>query len=114
MAAVADAQVLARFDGGAPAVLEKRLGAGRVLLWASTLDQTWTDLPMKPVFLPFVHRAATYLAAYVPPQPSLTVGQVLDPTTRRRPQGPGAAARAPDAVGHVAWTSPTKGPRCSS
>ena len=81
VAAVADAQVLARFDGGAPAVLEKRLGAGRVLMWSSTLDQSWTDLPMKPVFLPFIHRAATYLAAYVPPQPSLTVGQVLDPTT---------------------------------
>ncbi len=90
LAAVAEAQVLARFDGGAPAVLEKRHGAGRVLLWASTLDQTWTDLPMKPVFLPFVHRAATYLAAYVPPQPSLTVGQVLDPTTAgaRKGQAP--------------------------
>ena len=48
VAAVADAQVLARFDGGAPAVLEKRLGAGRVLMWSSTLDQSWTDLPMKP------------------------------------------------------------------
>jgi hypothetical protein len=81
VAAAGDAQVLARFDGSAPAVLEKRLGAGRVLLWSSTLDQTWTDLPMKPVFLPFVHRAATHLAAYVPPQPSLTVGQVLDPAT---------------------------------
>ena len=90
VAAVADAQVLARFDGGAPAVLEKRLGAGRVLLWSSSLDQSWTDLPMKPVFLPFVHRAATYLAAYVPPQPSLTVGQVLDPTSAgaRKGQAP--------------------------
>jgi hypothetical protein len=90
VAAVADAQVLARFDGGAPAVLEKRLGAGRVLLWSSTLDQSWTDLPMKPVFLPFLHRAATYLASYVPPQPSLTVGQVLDPTAAgaRKGQAP--------------------------
>ena len=90
VAAVADAQVLARFDGGAPAVLEKRLGAGRVLLWSSSLDQSWNDLPMKPVFLPFVHRAATYLAAYVPPQPSVTVGQVLDPTAAgaRKGQAP--------------------------
>ena len=84
------AQVLARFDGGAPAVVERRVGAGRVLLWASTLDQSWTDLPMKPVFLPFVHRSATYLAAYVAPQPSLTVGQVLDPTASgaRKGQAP--------------------------
>ena len=48
--------MLARFDGGAPALLERRVGSGRVLLWASTLDLSWSDLPLKPVFLPFVHR----------------------------------------------------------
>ncbi len=33
-----DAQVLARFDDGSPALLERQIGRGRVLLWASTLD----------------------------------------------------------------------------
>jgi len=75
---VTGAQVLARFDAGAPAVLERRVGAGRVLMWASTLDQTWTDLPIRPLFLPFIHRAATHLVAYVPSQPWATVGQILD------------------------------------
>jgi hypothetical protein len=74
----ADAQVLARFDGGAPALLERRIGAGRVLLWASTLDLSWNDFPLKPVYLPFVHRAARHLASYSEPAPWLTVGQVLD------------------------------------
>jgi Mg-chelatase subunit ChlD len=74
----ADAQVLARFDGGAPALLERRVGSGRVLLWTSTLDLSWNDFPLKPVYLPFVHRAARYLAAYTEPAPWLTVGQVLD------------------------------------
>ncbi|MEQ1574862.1 MAG: BatA domain-containing protein [Vicinamibacterales bacterium] len=77
--AVKDAQVLARFDAGAPAFLERRVGTGRVLLWASTLDLSWGDLPLKPVFLPFVHRSVRYLASYVDPAPWLTVGQVLDP-----------------------------------
>lgn len=72
------AQVLARFDGGAPALLERRVGTGRVLLWASTLDLAWSDFPLKPVFLPFVHRAMRHLAAYSEPAPWLTVGQVLD------------------------------------
>ncbi len=72
------AQVLARFDAGAPAVVERRVGAGRVLMWASTLDQVWTDLPIRPLFLPFIHRAATHLVAYVPSQPWSTVGQILD------------------------------------
>ena len=72
------AQVLARFDAGPPAVVERRVGAGRVLLWASSFDQSWTDLPIRSVFLPFVQRAATHLVAYVPSQPWATVGQILD------------------------------------
>ena len=72
------AQVLARFDAGAPALIEGRIGTGRVLLWTSTLDLAWSDLPLKPVYLPFVHRAARHLSAYTEPAPWWTVGQVLD------------------------------------
>jgi hypothetical protein len=72
------AQVLARFDAGAPALLERRTGAGRVLLWTSSLDLAWSDFPLKPVFLPFVHRAVRHLSAYAEPAPWSTVGQVLD------------------------------------
>jgi hypothetical protein len=79
VAPVESAQVLARFDGGAPALLERRVGRGRVLLWATTLDRTWSDLPINPVFLPFIHRSVRYVAAYQEPRPWLNVGQVLDP-----------------------------------
>ena len=72
------AQVLARFDAGAPALLERRTGMGRVLLWTSSLDLAWSDFPLKPVFLPFVHRAMRHLSAYAEPAPWSTVGQVLD------------------------------------
>ena len=71
--------VLARFDDGAPALLEKRVGSGRVLVWASSLDMDWNDLAVKPVFLPFLHQMAKHLAAYREPEPWLTVGEVLDP-----------------------------------
>ncbi len=77
---VPGAQVLARFDAGAPALLERRVGNGRVLLWTSTLDLSWSDLPLKPVYLPFVHQAVRHLASYAQAAPWLTVGQVLDPT----------------------------------
>jgi Aerotolerance regulator N-terminal/von Willebrand factor type A domain len=74
-----EAQVLARFDAGKPALLERRVGTGRVLLWASGLDKLSSDLPLKPVFPVFVQQSMRYLAAYNEPQPWLTVGQVLDP-----------------------------------
>jgi len=78
LTAAKNAQVLARFDAGAPAVVERRSGNGRVLIWGSTLDVTWSDLPQRPMFLPFVHRAIRHLAGYTEPQPWVTVGQVLD------------------------------------
>ncbi len=71
-------QVLARFDAGTPALLERQVGNGRVLLWGATLDLSWSDLPIKPVYLPFVHRSMQYLASYREPAPWLTVGQVFD------------------------------------
>lgn len=74
------ASVLARFDDGAPALVERRVGAGRVLIWASSLDLEWNDLAVKPIFLPFVRQLGRYLAAYREPEPWLTVGEVLDPS----------------------------------
>ena len=79
MSAQQGANVLARFDDGAPALMERRVGNGRVLVWASSVDMVWNDLAVKPVFLPFVHQMAKHLAAYREPEPWLTVGEVLDP-----------------------------------
>jgi hypothetical protein len=75
-------QVLARFDDGTAALLERKVGAGRVLLWTSTLDLGWNDMPVKAVFLPFVHTVTKYLADYAEAPASLTVGQVI-PAPRR-------------------------------
>ncbi len=50
------------FEGGAPALIEKPIGRGRVLLFASTLDRDWNDLPIQPAFLPLMQQAVRYLA----------------------------------------------------
>lgn len=92
----AGAQIIARFDDGAPALIERRIGAGRVLLWTSTLDLQWNDLPLKSVFLPFVHRMATTLASYTDQPSWLTVGEVLEPA--RSAPVPGSRRSAPPRV----------------
>ena len=43
-----------RRDAGAARAKSR---GGRVLLWTSTLDLEWNDMPVKAVFLPFVHTA---------------------------------------------------------
>jgi hypothetical protein len=75
-----DGTVLARFDDGTPALVEKRMGAGRVLVWLSSFELGWNDLAIKPVFLPFVHQMARHLAGYREAAPWLKVGDVLDPS----------------------------------
>ena len=78
LAPAAGAAVVARFDDGAPALVERPLGAGRTLAWASTLDAFWGDLALQPLFVPYVHQLATHAAGYRAQRPSLTVGQTLD------------------------------------
>lgn len=55
-------QVLVSFDDGTPALVEARLGKGRSLLFTSTIDRDWTDLPIRPGFLPLIQQLTKYLA----------------------------------------------------
>jgi hypothetical protein len=73
--------VLARYDDGGVAAVERKVGTGRVIVWTTTLDDTWTDLAVKPVFLPLVHQLTRYLARYEQGSSWYTVGQVLDLST---------------------------------
>ena len=73
-------RVLARFDDGSVALAERRVGEGRVLVWSSTLDAFWTDLALKPVYLPFVHQLVRYASGRNPAVEAFTTGQVLDVT----------------------------------
>ncbi len=54
--AASGAEVLARFDDGLPAIVERRVGSGRVLMLATPLDALSGDLPLQPAFLPFVRQ----------------------------------------------------------
>lgn len=55
-----NAAVLARFEDGSPALVERRTGKGRVLLFTSSLGPSWNDLPLTPLYLPFIHQMVRY------------------------------------------------------
>jgi hypothetical protein len=59
----ATATVLARFEDGSPALIESRTGKGRVLLFTSSLGPSWNDLPLTPLYLPFIHQMVRYAGA---------------------------------------------------
>ena len=58
----AGAEVVARFDDGAAAIVERGDGAGRVVMVAVPLDARSGDFPLQPAYLPFVRRLVVYTA----------------------------------------------------
>ena len=57
-----EADVLLSYDDGRPFLLERSLGRGRVLLFTSTADRDWTDLPTRIAYVPLVHSLVGYAA----------------------------------------------------
>lgn len=85
----AEATVIAAYDDGSPALFEKSYGdprrvatagtLGRVLCFTSTIDREWNDLPIRAVYLPFLHEAIKYLALKdVETSPDYRVGDSIE------------------------------------
>jgi hypothetical protein len=69
--------VIARLDSGDPFLVEKKLGAGRIVQAAVPCDADWTNLPMRPFYLPLMQQLATHLASSVYPPRNVEVGRSL-------------------------------------
>jgi hypothetical protein len=55
--------VLAYFEGDGPAVWECRRGRGRLVVVAAPPDLSAGNVPLSPMFLPFVHSCVSYLTS---------------------------------------------------
>jgi hypothetical protein len=55
-------RVLARLDDGQPLLVERAVGTGSVLLLGTGVHVDWSNLPLKPLFLPLVTRLTFRLA----------------------------------------------------
>jgi hypothetical protein len=54
--------VLARFSGAGDALVEQAVDGGRLLTFASDLDNRWNRFPLTPSFVPWAIETARYLA----------------------------------------------------
>ncbi len=57
-----DSNILINLNGDIPFLLERNIGLGRFLLLNTSLNNTWSDLPVKPVFVSFIAEAARHLS----------------------------------------------------
>lgn len=55
-------QVLIAQNASNPVLIERNIGAGRIMLLTTSLDNSASDLPVKPVFVTFMAETARYLS----------------------------------------------------
>jgi len=55
-----DAEVLASFGSGRPAVIQRRLGKGTVVWFTSTCDREWSDWTRSRLYLPLMYQFLGY------------------------------------------------------
>jgi hypothetical protein len=58
------AAVVAKFENGSPALAESSAEDRGLMVFASTVDKVWNDLPLRPAFVLFFHETAKYLSRY--------------------------------------------------
>ena len=76
-ASTAAASILARLDSGDPFLVEKPFGDGHVIECSIPVDADWSNLPMRPFYLPLLQRLTIYLASTVFPPRNLDVGKPI-------------------------------------
>lgn len=69
--------VLARLNTGDPFLIEKKLGEGRVIACSVPCGADWSNLPLRPFYLPLMQQLVTYLAAQFDPPRNVDIGRPL-------------------------------------
>ncbi|MDB5338406.1 MAG: hypothetical protein JWN70_4025, partial [Planctomycetaceae bacterium] len=81
--ALPSATIAARLTNGAPFLIERDFGHGRVLLMTAPLDSDWSTFPAKPDYVPFLHEALFHLVSGGRTSRNVAVGEpLLLPVTR--------------------------------
>jgi hypothetical protein len=74
-ASATSATVLIRLDNGDPLLIERRLGDGVVTQLATSCDADWTDMPLRPFFVPLMQQLVTTMASGVSPPRNIATGE---------------------------------------
>jgi hypothetical protein len=98
------ARTLLRLDDGEPLLLSREVGSGSVVYLGTAARVEWTNLPIKPLFLPMIARLTFAMAGAGREQQALTVGQPL-----RIPRRGGEAVEVVRPDGAVVRLRPQEG-----
>lgn len=72
-----DDKTLIALDDGTPLLIERALGAGRMLILTMPVERRWNDLAIHPLFVHFIGAAAGYLTRAEATTASALVGETV-------------------------------------
>lgn len=87
------AHVLGSFDSGDPFLVQRDVGRGRILFYASTFGTSWTDMPLDEMYVPFLYELVAFARGSSEDRMIFTVGESV--ALAGRPGGR-TEVRAPD------------------
>ncbi|MBM4390553.1 MAG: VWA domain-containing protein [Deltaproteobacteria bacterium] len=91
-----DVRTLLRYDTGVPALVEHRIGRGRVYLWTSSADLGWTNFPLQAIYAPTWQRLVSWLGAELGSSGARVSGTVGEPVEVSVPIGVEVDVTGPD------------------
>lgn len=87
------AEVAISFTSGAPALISRNYERGRVALLTTSIDRDWSDLPLRPGFVPLAARVLTRLDTS---HAAAAAGQILAGEPRELPADRPVTVHTPD------------------
>jgi hypothetical protein len=71
-------RVAARLSDGSPLLVDRKNGEGHVIIFASALDNTANNLPLQPVWLPFIEQTTHEMGGIGTARANYRVGSYVD------------------------------------
>lgn len=93
----AGARTILSYDNGDAALLEQTFGRGRVLLWTTSADMDWSNLPAKPDFLPLAVNMIAHLVSDAAASLNAPIGATFSTARPRDAKGATPLVLRPDA-----------------
>ncbi len=103
-----NAHVLMKLADGSPLLVEKRMGDGRVLTFASGLDNVANDFPLHTSFLPFVAQTGRYLAGNGEEAATLVTGSQVELRNAGEAGGAAVNVTGPDGKNELSLNEAAK------
>jgi hypothetical protein len=91
-----DVRIIARLSTGHPLLVEREFGQGVVILCATSIDSGWSDLPLKPFYMPLMQRLIAFAATHAEPESNVFTGRPLTALLSTKPDKDRLIWQTPD------------------